>query len=148
MVFLSASLSVRSRGPDEFWRKRNIFRLAAHFIGRRRNCYSLAVRGVHRALVYCTIGRKLKKADINQLREQRVEAASQEHNIDLTTLRTGLGRCNIFLNRKSLADLAIWEPRSFKALTDIACARAKQDHFRSVANVEVPKNVFVRGLIK
>jgi len=28
--------------------------------------------------------------------------------------REGLARCNILLNRKTLADLAIWEPRTFK----------------------------------
>lgn len=28
--------------------------------------------------------------------------------------REGLTRCNILLNRKTLADLAIWEPRTFK----------------------------------
>lgn len=64
------------------------------------------------------------------------------------TMTEGLTRCNILLNRKVLADLSIWEPRSFKALTDIACARAKQDHIKYVANNEVPKNIFVRGLIK
>jgi len=29
MVFLSLNLLVRARGPDEFWRKRKIFKLAA-----------------------------------------------------------------------------------------------------------------------
>lgn len=29
MVFLSLNLLVRSRGPDEFWRKRKIFQIAA-----------------------------------------------------------------------------------------------------------------------
>lgn len=29
MVFLNLPLMVRARGPDEFWRKRRIFKLAA-----------------------------------------------------------------------------------------------------------------------
>lgn len=29
MVFTSLALMVRARGPDEFWRKRKIFKLAA-----------------------------------------------------------------------------------------------------------------------
>ncbi|XP_072758081.1 large ribosomal subunit protein bL20m [Anoplolepis gracilipes] len=148
MVFLSLNLLVRARGPDEFWRKRKIFKLAAHYIGRRRNCYSIAIRNVHRALIYATQGRKLKKIDIMELREQRIQAATQEHGINFRTLKEGLTRCNILLNRKVLADLSIWEPRSFKALTDIACARAKQDHLKYVSDNEVPKSVFVRGLIK
>ncbi|EFN66402.1 39S ribosomal protein L20, mitochondrial [Camponotus floridanus] len=148
MVFLSLNLLVRARGPDEFWRKRKIFKLAAHYIGRRKNCYSITIRTVQRALVYATQGRHEKKEDIRELREQRLEAATTQHGINFRTLKEGLARCNILLNRKVLADLSIWEPRSFKALTDIACTRAKQDHLKTVHNIEVPKNVFVRGLIK
>jgi len=148
MVFLSLNLLIRARGPDEFWRKRKIFKLAAHYVGRRRNCYSIAIKNVHRALVYCTQGRKLKKEDMKELREQRLEAATTEHGINFATLKEGLTRCNILLNRKSLADLAIWEPRSFKAITDIACTRAKQDNLRTTVNVQVPKSVIVRNLIK
>lgn len=148
MVFLSLNLLVRARGPDEFWRKRKIFKLAAHYIGRKKNCYSITIRTVQRALVYATKGRKEKKEDIKELREQRLEAATTQHGINFITLKEGLARCNILLNRKVLADLSIWEPRSFKALTDIACTRAKQDHLNTIRNIEVPKNVFVRGLIK
>ncbi|XP_011155369.1 39S ribosomal protein L20, mitochondrial [Solenopsis invicta] len=148
MVLLSLNLLARSRGPDEFWRKRKIFKLAAHYLGRRRNCYSIAIKSVHRALTYCTHGRRLKKEDMTELREQRLEAATNEHGINFAILKEGLARCNILLNRKSLADLAIWEPRSFKAITDIACARAKQDHFKTTMNIQVPKSVIVRGLIK
>lgn len=83
-----------------------------------------------------------------QLQERRLEAAAHEHGINFEVLKEGLTRCNILLNRKVLADLAIWEPRSFKSLTDIACARAKQDHLRRMPYVEVPKSIFVRGLIK
>ncbi|KAL0126727.1 hypothetical protein PUN28_005234 [Cardiocondyla obscurior] len=148
MVFLSLNLLVRARGPDEFWRKRKIFRLAAHYIGRARNCYSLSIRSVHKALIYSTIGRQTKKHDIKELREQRLEAAASEHGIDYQILKEGLTRCDIHLNRKTLSDLAIWEPRSFKAITDIACARAKQDHVKTRLAIEVPNTVIVRGLIK
>ncbi|KAH0946811.1 hypothetical protein HN011_003037 [Eciton burchellii] len=148
MVFLSSSLLVRSRGPDEFWRKRQIFKLAAHFVGRRRNCYSLAIRGVHRALAFSTIGRQLKKLDMKELREQRIDAATNEHGFNFQTLKETLIRCNIFLNRKVLADLSIWEPRSFKAITDIACARGKQDHLRTISHLKVPESIIVKGLIK
>lgn len=148
MVFLSASLLVRARGPDEFWRKRKIFKLAAHFVGRSRNCYSLAIRSVHRALTFSTKGRKQKKLDMIELREQRIAAGATQHGIDFVTLKESLIRSNILLNRKTLADLAIWEPRTFKAITDIACARGKQDCFRRTVNSEIPKSVIVRGLIK
>lgn len=94
MVFQSLVNLVRARGPDEFWRKRRIFKLSAvreifsitfniyfktkifvflvqiysqHYYGRRRNCYSIAIRGVHRALVYATKARQLKKDDMKEV---------------------------------------------------------------------------------
>lgn len=36
-------------------------------------------------------------------------------------------RSNILLNRKTLVDLACWEPFTFKALADIAQKRALDD---------------------
>ena len=34
------------------------------FRGKRKNCYSIAVRAAHRAMQYSYIGRKLKKRDM------------------------------------------------------------------------------------
>ncbi|XP_076232742.1 mitochondrial ribosomal protein L20 [Calliopsis andreniformis] len=147
MVFLGVQLFKRNKGPDEFWRKRQIFKLAAHFLGRRRNCYSLAIRGVHKALLTSTKGRQLKKQDMKELWETRIDAASQEHGLNLKTLFEGLTRCNILLNRKSLANLAVWEPRTFKSLSDIACAKAKLGGIRDVANNPMPENIIIKGLV-
>lgn len=148
MVFLSLNLFARARGPDEFWRKRKIFKLAAHFYGRRRNCYSMAIRGVHKALWQSTIGRRIKKQDMKELWETRATAATEEHGLTFNLLRVGLNRCSILLNRKTLADLAIWEPRTFKSLTDVAAARVKVDGHRNATNVSIPEHVMPGRLIE
>lgn len=129
MVFLSVVNFIRSRGPDEFWRKRRVFRLAAHFIGRRRNCYSVAVRNVHRALVYATKARHLKKDDMKTLWSTRITAACEQHNITHFSLKEGLERANIMLDRKTLSDLACWEPRTFESLAAIAKQKLELDGF-------------------
>ncbi|XP_076640556.1 mitochondrial ribosomal protein L20 [Colletes latitarsis] len=147
MVFLSAQLFGRCRGPDEFWRKRQIFKLAAHYIGRRRNCYSIAIRNVHRALLKSTLGRQLKKQDMKELWETRIDAATNEHGISLRPFLEGLSRCNILLNRKSLATLAIWEPRTFKCLSNIACAKAKLGGIKQVSDTPMPESIVVKGLV-
>ncbi|CAG2068188.1 unnamed protein product, partial [Timema podura] len=85
-----------------------------HYRGRSRNCYSIAIRNVHRALVFATQGRKLKKEDMKILWDTRITAACEEHNFTYPLLQEGLSRCNVLLNRKSLADLAAWEPRTFE----------------------------------
>jgi large subunit ribosomal protein L20 len=127
MVFTTVVNFVRSRGPDEFWRKRKIFKLAAAFRGRSRNCYSISIRAVHRALVYATKGRKLKKLDFAELWQTRLTAGCEQHDVNPYVFKESLMRSNILLNRKTLVDLACWEPFTFKALADIAQKRALDD---------------------
>ncbi|XP_017772675.1 PREDICTED: 39S ribosomal protein L20, mitochondrial [Nicrophorus vespilloides] len=148
MVFTTAVNFIRSRGPDEFWRKRKIFKLAAHFQGRKRNCYSITIRYVHRALVYATKGRKLKKVDMANLWEQRILSGCEQHGVTYPLFKESLSRSGVMLNRKTLADLACWEPQSFKALTDIAQARAAQDGLNVSKSLEPPSGVVTRGMIK
>ncbi|XP_001599029.1 39S ribosomal protein L20, mitochondrial [Nasonia vitripennis] len=147
MVFQSVTLFARSRGPDEFWRKRKIFRLSAHFRNRYRNCYSLAVRAVHRSLQFSTKHRDPKRKWIREIWQTRIEAGSIEHGLNYKILKEGLTRCEILLDRKSLAELAVWEPRTFKSLVKIACARLKQDGLK-ILNLQKAEGVITRGLIK
>ncbi|XP_058450075.1 large ribosomal subunit protein bL20m [Malaya genurostris] len=127
MVFTTVVNLVRSRGPDEFWRKRKIFKLAAHYMGRPRNCYSITIRSVHRALAYATKGRALKKQDMRELWTQRINAGCEQHGMQYDAFQSGLYQNEILLNRKVLADLAIWEPRTFEALARISQTAAPED---------------------
>ncbi|XP_030761450.1 39S ribosomal protein L20, mitochondrial [Sitophilus oryzae] len=145
MVFTTAVNFVRSRGPDEFWRKRRIFKLAAHFVGRKRNCYSIAIRYVHRALRYATKGRILKKIDMRNLWQTRIVAGCMEHDIDYNVFRESLYRSDILLDRKTLANLAAWEPYTFKALTDIAKRRAIDDGLASINNQHEVDRIITKG---
>ncbi|XP_039749294.1 39S ribosomal protein L20, mitochondrial [Pararge aegeria] len=138
MVFLTIANLIRARGPDEFWRKRKIFRLAAHFIGRRRNCYSVAVRNVHHALTYATKARRLKKQDMKDLWDTRITAACEQHNITAFSMREGLERANIMLDRKSLSDLAAWEPKTFECLAAVASQKLYLDGFIDGTDKKAP----------
>ncbi|XP_066140802.1 large ribosomal subunit protein bL20m [Euwallacea fornicatus] len=147
MVFTSAVNFIRSRGPDEFWRKRKIFKLAAHYFGRPRNCYSLSIRNVQRALAYATKGRKLKKIDMLDLWTTRITAACNQHEIEYGIFKTSLRDLGILLNKKVLSDLAIWEPYSFKALTDIAKRKALDDGLPSIKNETEVSRIITRGML-
>ncbi|XP_066253812.1 large ribosomal subunit protein bL20m [Euwallacea similis] len=147
MVFTSAVNFIRSRGPDEFWRKRKIFKLSAHYFGRPRNCYSLAIRNVHRALAYATKGRKLKKMDMLDLWTTRIKAACNQHEIEYGLFKTSLRDLDILLNKKTLSDLAIWEPYSFKALTDIAKRKVLDDGLSFIKNETEVDKVITRGML-
>lgn len=92
-----------------------------HFIGRRRNCYSIAIRNVHRALVYATKARALKKNDMKevmklnqfklvahqhskfssdfQLWDTRITAGCEQFGIERPEFREALLRSGIQLDR-------------------------------------------------
>lgn len=103
---------------------------------------------------------------IFQLRDARITAACNQFGIELPAFREGLARSNIMLNRyvaaiimlipclfkrinrrkfsiyrKSLADLAAWEPKSFESLALIARERAAQDGLRGLHEKDADNRV-------
>nr|CAG4648358.1 EOG090X0H9C [Moina brachiata] len=138
----------RAPKPDSFWRKRRVFKMTAHYYGRKRNCYSIAIRLVHRALAFSTKSRRLKKLEIKELWQQRIEAGCRELGSSYEALVRGLGRCRIALDRKSLSNLAIWEPRTFKSLTQVAAARLRQEPIQGLNDISPPPaGVITRGML-
>lgn len=62
----------------------------------------------------------------------RIMAGCEQHGVNFHTLRDGLYESNIQLNRKMLADLAIWEPRTFETLARIARTKAIELNLKGV----------------
>lgn len=58
-----------------------------------------------------------------------------------------MNRSDILLNRKTLADLAVWEPYSFKALTDIAKRRAVDDGLASITREAEVDRIITKGTL-
>nr|CAG4638826.1 EOG090X0H9C [Cyclestheria hislopi] len=147
-MWVTGILLSRIPSADKFWKRRRILRLTAHYYGRKRNCYSIAIKYCHRALVYATKSRELKKKDMKELWEQRIEAGSQELGSSYEALVRGMARCNIVLDRKTLANLAIWEPRTFKSLVQIASAKLRQNPPKGLDNLgPPPTGVITRGML-
>ncbi|XP_006819760.1 large ribosomal subunit protein bL20m-like [Saccoglossus kowalevskii] len=99
--------------PDRYYRKQKIFQISKHFGYRRANCYSLAVRSVHKALIYSTSAKIKKKRRMRKLWITRLSAATKEHHLKYHHFVQNLNKSNILLNRKILSELAIYEPKSF-----------------------------------
>jgi len=115
---------------DGYWRRRQILKMSAHFYGRAQNCFSIAIRRVQRALQYVVVGRRLNKIHHKTTWEGRITAACQElGNIPegSPVMLESLARSQVLLNRQSLANLAIWEPRTFKAINAIAADKVKKE---------------------
>lgn len=117
-------------------------------MGRRRNCYSVTIKIVHRALVYATKGRKLKKFDMAELWTQRITAGCEQHGISYEAFSESLARDNILLNKKAMSELAVWEPRTFETLAKIARERAVTDGLEGISAPHTPNGVVTRDLLK
>lgn len=111
-------------------KKEKIFAASKGFYGRRKNCWTIAVRAVHKAWQYAYIGRKLKKRDMRSTWIQQINAGARQHGFSYSKLVRGLALANTDLSRKSLAALASTEPYTFQALVETARMAAKPPQLR------------------
>ncbi|EHH25564.1 large ribosomal subunit protein bL20m [Macaca nemestrina] len=144
MVFLTAQLWLRNRVTDRYFRIQEVLKHARHFRGRKNRCYSLAVRAVIRAFVKCTKARYLKKKNMRTLWINRITAASQEHGLKYPAFIGNLVKCQVELNRKVLADLAIYEPKTFKSLAALANRRRHEGFAAALGDGKEPEGIFSR----
>jgi large subunit ribosomal protein L20 len=97
-------------------RRKRILKQAKGFYGKRKNVYTVAKNIVEKGQTYSYVGRKLKKREYRQLWIARINAAVREEGITYSEFINKLSIKGLDINRKMLADLAMNEPASFKAL--------------------------------
>jgi large subunit ribosomal protein L20 len=103
-------------------RRKRVLNQAKGFRGRRKNNITTANAAVDRSMQHAYVGRKLKKRNFRALWIQRINAAAREHGLTYSRFMSGLMKAGIEIDRKVLADLAVREPASFKALVTAAQA--------------------------
>ncbi|WP_447642666.1 MULTISPECIES: 50S ribosomal protein L20 [Chitinophagaceae] len=97
-------------------RRKRILKQAKGYYGKRKNVYTVAKNIVEKGMTYAYVGRKLKKREYRQLWIARINAAVREEGMSYSVFIDKLNKKGITLDRKVLADLAMNEPESFKAL--------------------------------
>ena len=97
-------------------RRKKILKEAKGFYGKRKNVYTVAKNVLEKGQGYKFTGRKLKKRDYRSLWIVRINAAVRQEGMSYSKFIAALAEKGIDLNRKVLADLAMNEPASFKAL--------------------------------
>ncbi|MBX9891889.1 MAG: 50S ribosomal protein L20 [Chitinophagaceae bacterium] len=97
-------------------RRKRVLKAAKGFYGKRKNVYTVAKNVVEKGQTYSYVGRKLKKREYRQLWIARINAAVREEGLTYSQFINNLNKKGIELNRKVLADLAMNNPESFKAL--------------------------------
>lgn len=97
-------------------RRKKILKQAKGFYGKRKNVYTVAKNVVEKGMTYAYVGRKLKKREYRRLWIARINAAVREEGLTYSQFINLLNQKQIGLDRKVLADLAMNNPESFKAL--------------------------------
>ncbi len=99
-------------------RRKKIMKLAKGYFGRRKNVYTVAKNAVEKGLVYAYRDRKQKKRKFRALWIQRINAGARQYGMSYSEFMGKVGKANVSINRKVLADLAMNHPEAFKAVVD------------------------------
>src|SRR5262245_43308736 len=114
---------VRARSGKTVLRARKRLRkLTKGFRLSRHNLYRQAIVTLIRARVYAYRDRKARKRDFRRLWIIRINAACRMRGMRYSEFISGLQRARIELNRKSLAEIAIYDPDTFTRLVELARA--------------------------
>ena len=108
------------RGTTAHARHKKVISKAKGYYGRRKNVFRVAVQAVEKAAQYAYRDRRVRKRQFRALWIQRINAASREHGVNYARFMSGLKQAGIEIDRKILADIAVREPETFKALVDQA----------------------------
>lgn len=91
---------------------------AKGYFGRRKNVWTVSKNAVEKGMQYAYRDRKAKKREFRALWIQRINAGVREHGLSYSQFMGKLAASGIEINRKVLADLAMNEPKAFKAIVD------------------------------
>jgi len=108
------------RGVVRHRRHKKIRKLAKGYRGMRQSSFRKANEAVMKAGQHAYIDRRKKKRDFRSLWIVRVNAAVSEMGISYSRFIKALKDKNITLNRKTLSELAIHDPKVFEAVVNSA----------------------------
>jgi large subunit ribosomal protein L20 len=101
-------------------KRRKILKLAKGFFGARSRLLRTATEAVERSFKYAYRDRRVRKREFRQLWIARISAAAKLNGLTYSRLICGLKKAEVTLDRKSLSDLAIHDPRAFEQIASLA----------------------------
>ena len=111
------------RGVTAHARHKKILTLAKGYRGRRKSVYRIAKQAVMKAGQYAYRDRRQKTRQFRALWIARINAAAREVGLKYSTFMNGLKKAQIEVDRKVLADLAVFDKPAFAALAAQAKAQ-------------------------
>ncbi|MDC8445035.1 MAG: 50S ribosomal protein L20 [Nitrosomonas sp.] len=110
------------RGVTAHARHKKILNLAKGYRGRRKNVYRIAKQAVMKAGQYAYRDRRQRKRQFRALWITRINAAAREYGLSYSVFMNGLKKASIEIDRKVLADLAIFDKVAFEKIAERAKA--------------------------
>ena len=101
-------------------RKKRLLKEARGQFGQKSRRYQQARRSLKRGMVFAYRDRKVKKRQIKRLWITRINAACREAGMSYSRFIKGLTDAQVLINRKLLAELAVYSPDAFKKLVEVA----------------------------
>ncbi|NCN89712.1 MAG: 50S ribosomal protein L20 [Gallionella sp.] len=110
------------RGVTARARHKKILDKAKGYRGRRNSVYRIAKEAVMKAGQYAYRDRRQKKRQFRTLWIARINAAAREQGLSYSVFMNGLKKAAIDIDRKVLADLAVFDKAAFTQIVGQAKA--------------------------
>ncbi|MDO6618308.1 MULTISPECIES: 50S ribosomal protein L20 [Shewanella] len=108
------------RGVTARARHKKVLKLAKGYYGARSRTFRVAVQAVTKAGQYAYRDRRQKKRQFRQLWIARINAASRQNGLSYSRFINGLKKASIEIDRKILADIAVFDKVVFTILVEKA----------------------------
>ena len=110
------------RGVTARARHKKVLKAAKGYYNARRKIFRVANQAVIKAGQYAYRDRRNKKRQFRQLWIIRINAGARQHGLSYSRFINGLKKAGITVDRKILAELAVYDKAVFAALTEKAKA--------------------------
>lgn len=110
------------RGVTAHARHKKVIQRAKGYYGRRKNVFRVANQAVIKAGQYAYRDRRQRKRQFRALWIARINAEARVNGMSYSRFIDGLKKAAIGIDRKVLADIAVYDKVAFAALADKAKA--------------------------
>ena len=110
------------RGVTAHAKHKKVLDQAKGYRGARSKVFRVAKQAVTKAGQYAYRDRRVRKRQFRALWIARINAGARENGMSYSVFMNGLKKAEIDLDRKVLADLAVFDKRAFSALVEKARA--------------------------
>ncbi|HIF52384.1 MAG TPA: 50S ribosomal protein L20 [Thiotrichaceae bacterium] len=110
------------RGVTAHAKHKKVIDQAKGYSGRRKNIFRVAVQAVTKAGQYAYRDRRQRKRQFRSLWIARINAEARNNGLSYSRFINGLSKASIEVDRKVLADLAVFDKVAFGALAEQAKA--------------------------